>query len=144
LSLVYQTEEDRLQVTVAKLAAADGTQQPLAALPASLSLNEFQAFAATKRGLVLDARPEIFHRLGHVPGAVSFPREAFEASYAKLKPQLETNKSQSLAVYCSGISCEDSLMVQKALVNLGYTHVSVFRGGWDEWTEAGLPVEKAQ
>jgi rhodanese-related sulfurtransferase len=144
LSLVYQTKAERLQLAVAKMGTTQVTRKAPEVLPVSLSLDEFRLFAERKRGLVLDARPELFHRLGHVPGAISLPREAFESGYTQLKAQLESDKNQPLVVYCSGISCEDSIMVQEALVKLGYTHVSVFRGGWDEWTDAGLPVEKAQ
>jgi rhodanese-related sulfurtransferase len=143
LSLVYQTKVERLQLAVTKIGISQLTRRAPEALPVSLSLDEFRSFAEQKRGLVLDARPELFHRLGHVPGAISLPREALESGYAKLKAQLESDKSQPLVVYCSGISCEDSIMVQQALVKLGYTHVSIFRGGWDEWSDAGLPVEKA-
>ena len=112
--------------------------------PESLTLEQFQAFLASKQGIILDARPEIFHRLGHVPGALSLPREDFEASYNKLKPILEKDKNQVIAVYCSSSSCEDSGLVQNALQSLGYTHVSVFHGGWAEWTNAGLPEETNQ
>jgi transposase len=41
-------------------------------------------FVQEKRGLVLDARVEVYHRLGHVPGALSLPIQFFELGYAKL------------------------------------------------------------
>jgi predicted sulfurtransferase len=67
----------------------------------------------SKRGLVLDARPEIFHRLGHVPGALSLPRDDFETGYAALKEKLEADRSQPIVIYCSSASCEDSGLVKK-------------------------------
>ncbi len=107
-----------------------------------VSLGYFRAFVNAKRGLVLDARPGIFHRDGHVPGAVSLPRDDFESSYARVKVLLEANRGQSMVVYCSDDACDDSKWVCQALTSLGYTRVNVFRGGWDAWTHAGLPTEK--
>jgi rhodanese-related sulfurtransferase len=111
-------------------------------LSANLDLEQFHEYVEANRGLILDARPELFHRLGHVPGAISLPRESFSATYEKIKGKLEHNKGQPIVVYCSELTCEDSVMVQSALVQLGFTHVSVFRGGWDEWTQAGFPTER--
>lgn len=107
-----------------------------------ISFDSFHAFVKEKRGLVLDARPENFYRFGHVPGALSLPRDEFEKGYTQLTKKLEANKRQPMIIYCSDESCEDSELVYKALTNLGYTQVSIFRGGWDAWTKAGLPEEK--
>gem|GEM_PF-4178326 len=35
-----------------------------------------------------------FHRLGHLPGAISLRRDEFETGYALVKTQLESNRSQ--------------------------------------------------
>jgi rhodanese-related sulfurtransferase len=32
--------------------------------------------------------------------------------------------------------------VAQELMELGFTHVSALKGGWDEWLKAGFPVEK--
>ena len=79
-----------------------------------------------------------FVQPGHVPAAISLPREDFEIFYAKLKEQLEQNKSQPIVIYCSSESCEDSQMVKNALKQLGYSNVALFKGGWTEWDNAGL------
>jgi rhodanese-related sulfurtransferase len=89
----------------------------------------------------LDARPEIFYRLGHVPGALSLARDDFENAYAQLKERLEKDKNQPLIIYCSNSSCEDSHLVQSALLKLGYVNVAVFSGGWATWTQEKLPEE---
>ncbi len=144
LSLVYKSKAERLQGAVAKL--ADMELPKMVAMQGfplqDITLDDFSAFVKEKRGLVLDARPEIFYRFGRVPGALSLPRDEFEKGYTKLKTQLEVDKGQPMIVYCSDGSCEDSELVSQALVRLGYTQTSVFRGGWDAWTKAGLPDEK--
>jgi rhodanese-related sulfurtransferase len=105
-----------------------------------IGLAEFRAFVEGKRGLVLDARPAVFYELGHVPGALNVARAEFGRDYAAQRAALEAGRSGPLAVYCSGLDCEDSQMVANALAQLGYRPVLVFRGGWDEWTQAGLPA----
>jgi rhodanese-related sulfurtransferase len=99
--------------------------------------------AVQKHALVLDARPEIFHRFGHIPKAISLPREDFEACYSKQRTLFEKHKTHPVVIYCSGGSCEDGAMVANALITLGFTDVRFYRGGWDEWTRIGLPEEKA-
>lgn len=144
LPLVYKSKTERLQGSVSTLADLEplkkGTTQ---AFPVQeISLDSFRIFVNEKRGLVLDARPEIFYHFGHVPGALSLPRDEFEKGYTQLKSKLETNKSKPVIIYCSDESCEDSLLVSQALANLGYMQISVFRGGWDAWSKAGLSCEK--
>ena len=45
-----------------------------------------------------------------------------------------------IIVYCSGGDCHDSRLVANALLSLGFSNVSVFTGGWDAWSAAGLPA----
>jgi len=143
LPLVSQTKEQRMEFAVARLAQQEAKPNVSSdKLPDDLTLEQFENFVNQKQGLVLDARPEIFHRLSHVPGSLSLPRDEFETGYAKIKNQLERDKNQPLAVYCASSSCEDSDLVRKALSRLGYTQVAVFHGGWAQWTVAGKPQEK--
>ncbi len=150
LSLTYVSKQSRLEQAVARVVDSEDKSTenipPATATATSqvIGLPEFQQLVQSKRVVVLDARPEIFHRLGHVPGALSLSREAFEQDYARWRSVLEPSRDQLVAVYCSSASCEDSQMVADALVKLGYRHVLVFKGGWDEWTKADLPEEKQQ
>jgi rhodanese-related sulfurtransferase len=105
---------------------------------------EFRAFVESKRGLILDARPEEAYRAGHVPGALSLPSLNFADTYAALKPVMEANKTRPIMVYCSGFYCKAADTVRKSLEELGYTHVSVFRRGWPAWQQAELPEEKTE
>lgn len=155
LPLAYSPKTERMQEAVTKISreiaipkfegAANDAFKADAAAVRYVDLSTFREIVEKKaRGIILDARPEIFHRLGHVPGAISLPREEFETSYNKQRFLLEKDKSQPIAVYCSSSSCEDSQMVADALIELAYTHVFVFKGGWNDWTGAHLPEEKAQ
>jgi predicted sulfurtransferase len=141
ISLIYASKKERIEQSVARVAETNAPHPVSDNKPHVIGLREFRKIVEGRKGIVLDARPEIFHRLGHVPGALSLSREEFEKDYAKHKTLLETNKSQAIAVYCSDSGCEDSGMVAEALVRIGYQQVMVFKGGWGEWSGQKLPQE---
>lgn len=142
--LVYQSKEKRVLDAVERIASAEkiATIPPIETIPDYIDLEKLNALLESKKAIVIDARPEIFHRLGHIPGALSLPRDDFEESYAKHKDTLAKNKLEVLVVYCSSSSCGDSDLIRNALRVLGYERVTVFRGGWSEWTSAGLMEER--
>lgn len=146
LPFAYKDKAARMEEAVQRIAAPSPViaSSRQAQLPEKLSLEEFSSYLDSRQGLVLDARPEIFHRLGHVPSALSLPRDDFEKGYALLKDKLESDRSQALVIYCSSTSCEDAALVKKSLAALGFTNLAIFAGGWSEWTSAGKPEETAQ
>lgn len=146
LPLNYAAKKQRIEEAVANVAEAPAPAPITLTLGHArvIGLQEFQQIIQGKKGIVLDARPEIFYRLGHVPEAISLPREDFENAYSKYKSLLEFNKERTIVVYCSESSCEDSDMVADALLKLAYHHVLVFKGGWDEWSASKLPQEGHQ
>lgn len=120
-----------------------GTSKPgsgTAAFP-QVSLGELRAVMAEGKAVVIDARPALFFRTGHLPGARNLPREGFQAAYGQFRVMLERDRDQPVVIYCGGGSCEDSDLIAAALRSLGFTRLSVFAGGWKEWQAAGLPVE---
>jgi rhodanese-related sulfurtransferase len=137
--LVYSPPASRLDQAVEKL--REGKPLPLPK-EGDVSLDAMQKIIDGRAALVLDARPEIFYRVGHIPSAFSLPRDDFENGYRVLARALEPNRDQVLVVYCSGRDCHDSQMVGDALRRLGYAHVRLFRGGWAEWEMESLPEEK--
>ena len=150
LPLVYSPKAVRIQDAVAKLGGEAPAASELASLAVAgrvqyLDLVSFREIVEGKeKGTIIDARPGIFHELGHVPGAINLSREEFEADYAAHRSMLEKDRSRLMVIYCSDSDCEDSQLVADALVKLGYTQVAVFKGGWSEWTAAGLPEEMAK
>ncbi len=139
LPLIYTSPETRLNQTVEEL-------RPLAtaslALGEDVELEEMQKISSNHGALILDARPEIFYRLGHIPSAVNLPHDDFEKSYQALQSNLQSHRNQLIVVYCSGLRCPDSQLVAAALQKLGYPHLRIFRGGWNDWQSANLPEEK--
>jgi 3-mercaptopyruvate sulfurtransferase SseA len=46
-----------------------------------------------------------------------------------------------IVVYCANRQCQNSHIAAHHLSVLGYTNVSVYTGGKQDWEEAGLPFE---
>ncbi|HXW83036.1 MAG TPA: rhodanese-like domain-containing protein [Candidatus Binataceae bacterium] len=137
MPLVYQTPEQRLDAQLNSLISTP----PFKVTPAAtVGLPEFRAAVEAKNALILDARPSFFFQQGHVPGALNLARDNFAADYRALEPTLKTQLDRPVFVYCSGGACHDSKLVANALLSLGFANVSVYTGGWDEWSAQGLPV----
>lgn len=144
LPWVYQDKAQRLEAAVGTVVSSMDSpvdSAPGGGLPEVLSLDAFLKMREDKSVVVLDARPAIFFGLGHVPGALSLPREDLAAAYARLGPALPGERT--VVVYCASETCEDAGLVRTALVRLGHVKVVIFHGGWAEWTAAGLKEEKS-
>ncbi len=105
----------------------------------SLSLEE--ALAASRAGLVvfLDARDPFFYTEGHLPRARSVPRSQLDQAAKQVS---SLSRQSPVIVYCSDEACDDSGIVGRFLVSLGFRDVGVYKGGWEEWSAAELPIEK--
>ena len=147
LPLVYQTKAERLEESVQNIRLGEAGATPAKSqitLSESITLEEFSQYVEAKQGLILDARPRLFYLRGHVPGALSLPREDFERSYTVLREKLETNRSQPIVIYCSDAECEDSKLVRDSLKKLGSTNLSLFELGWSAWTASGKLEESSR
>jgi rhodanese-related sulfurtransferase len=88
----------------------------------------------------MDARPPADFAAGHLAGAFSVPSEQIEKYLPAVMPLL--TREQPIMTYCSGHECDESLKLSKHLLQNGFTNVVLFVGGFSDWTEAKLPVEK--
>ncbi len=73
-----------------------------------------------------------------IPGSRRVPldkvgREVAESGLAK---------DAEIVVYCSGPACPQSHAAAEKLTALGFTNVSLFKGGLEEWKAAGLAVDR--
>lgn len=97
------------------------------------------------RRLSSDTAPTLVEALGaayfadaHLPGAINIPPDQVDRLAPTLLPDLEA----PIVVYCSG-TCQNSEIVARRLVELGYGSVRVYLGGKEDWVEHDLPVERA-
>ena len=75
-----------------------------------------------------------------MPGALNLARDDFAHDYRRPGRRAAERHDKPIIVYCSGGDCHDSRLVANALLTLGFGNVSVFTGGWEAWSGAGLPI----
>ena len=97
-----------------------------------------QLSSATPPALV-EALPEKYYRDWHLPGALHLPHTEVRERAAALL----ADTSRPVVVYCASTTCNNSHIAAGILGQLGYSNVSVYAGGKQDWSEAGLPMERA-
>lgn len=96
---------------------------------------EMAGWSQRADALIFDVRPGLFYEAGHIPQALSLPKEElFIERSAKLMSS-GLARRQEVIVYCSGSDCEDSIFVAEKLMAFGFRDVLIYEGGWDEWVE---------
>jgi rhodanese-related sulfurtransferase len=107
-----------------------------------IGLEETEDLWRTGAALVLDARAEELFARGRVPGALNVP--AAEAKTELSEELKSADRARAVVVYCEGGDCQSSLALAKRLHDEGFRDIRVFGGGWEAWSEAGLPEEKSE
>ena len=82
--------------------------------------------------MVFDARKPELYAAGHLPGARSLPVEEAGARLTAFAAELTLHTP--LLVYCDGADCSDSLELALKLRGFGFTDISLYPGGFAEWT----------
>jgi rhodanese-related sulfurtransferase len=99
----------------------------------SISLSELQEIQRSKEP------PALFKVLaadefkkGSIPGSKNAPidRSDFIENVGR---QTGGDLNRHVVVYCAGPQCGASARAVKTLTDFGYTHVTEFRGGMEEW-----------
>jgi rhodanese-related sulfurtransferase len=103
-----------------------------------ISLAELQDLVAspTPPYLLEILKPEQYARL-HLPGARNLPLLGLDEAAARVVP----DRDAPIVTYCSGPTCQNSLIAARRLLELGYRDVRVFTGGKAAWQEAGNQFE---
>ena len=120
----------------ARLAEVDRLVETFLTDRASLSavtLSELQNLIADGTITLVDVRPALEYRQGHIPDARSIPVEELEHRLAELPHDRE------VVAYCRGRYCVFSDEAAQLLQHEGF-RVRRFEEGFPEWRAAGLPV----
>jgi rhodanese-related sulfurtransferase len=90
--------------------------------------------------VLAEALPEKYFDDWHLPGARHLPHD----EVARLAPTVLPDKSAEIVVYCASRSCQNSHVAAAKLSQMGYANVAVYAGGKQDWSEAGLPVDRGE
>ena len=93
--------------------------------------------SSASRPVLVEALPDKYYVANHLPGALHLPHDQVDTLAAAVLPE----KSAEIVVYCANRQCQNSHIAAHRLSALGYTNVSVYAGGKQDWEEAGLPFE---
>jgi rhodanese-related sulfurtransferase len=104
---------------------------------ATLSRDDLNALLASDtRPTVVDVLPPEAYNKAHIQGAINIPLESLESLAGNL------DKNAAIVTTCAGFKCPASTRAAEKLKALGFLDVRDYKGGIQDWTEAGLPVEK--
>jgi rhodanese-related sulfurtransferase len=95
------------------------------------------SLSSASRPVLVEALPEKYYLAQHLPGALHLPHDQVDALAAVVLPE----KAAPIVVYCANLQCQNSHIAAHRLLALGYTNVSVYAAGKQDWAEAGLPFE---
>ena len=108
--------------------------------PAFVSLQDVIEIQEHKSATLLDARSSEEFSTGHIPTSRSLPFYEMDTKQAAAVEGLYADSP--IVIYCEGVGCELSFFLGRELQKQGYTNIKIFYGGYPEWKDAGLPIEK--
>lgn len=97
--------------------------------------------------LFMDARRKDEYDGGHIPRAMNVDVQQFELdpSYRNQMMQLlySLDKRRPVVAYCGGGNCELSHKLADVLRSVGFEHIFIYTGGWNEYsTKPDSPRER--
>ncbi|HUT29234.1 MAG TPA: rhodanese-like domain-containing protein [Sedimentisphaerales bacterium] len=96
-------------------------------------INEKEAGDLLDNGdaVFVDARYASDFEAGHLEGAISIPVDANEWQFEGVTSQI--GRDVKIVVYCQSAGCRFAEKVAVRLLEDGFSNVSIFKGGWNEW-----------
>jgi len=125
----YKLSHGATQATPLGLEAARATARHVDAPTADRLLRDSSA-------LVLDVGTSLEFESAHVPGAQWISRGWIELKF----PEKFPDRAQPIVLSCPDE--EQSVFAALALMEIGYTNISVLDGGVQAWSAAGFPTER--
>ncbi|MFM2196968.1 MAG: hypothetical protein RLZZ505_400 [Verrucomicrobiota bacterium] len=102
-----------------------------------MPLGDLYQLVQGNAALIYDVRPAIFHKMGNVPGSISWPKASFDRDLALHEPRIRAANAQNtpVVIYCTDLACPDAVTVATKLAERG-CDVSVLQGGYEAWKVA--------
>ncbi len=104
-----------------------------------LSRREMQSAVTSGAAIVVDARHSSDYDAGHISNAISIPvTSGLDSIEATLK---QYSREREIILYCQSDGCLYSGIIAKRMWELGYRNLTVYPGGWAEWTATAARVD---
>jgi rhodanese-related sulfurtransferase len=119
-------------------APAEKEEAPaVASKPGSVTrmpLGDLYQLVQGNAALIYDVRPTLYYKVGHIPGAISWPKSHLEDGLAENEPRIRAANTGNtpVVIYCTDLACPDALNVATALAARGH-RVSILQGGYEAW-----------
>lgn len=99
-----------------------------------MALGDLYQLVQGNAALIYDVRPALYYKLGHVPGAISWPKSHLADGLAVNEPRIRAAnlRNTPVVIYCTDLACPDAITVASALAERGH-RVSVLQGGYAAW-----------
>lgn len=104
-----------------------------------IHIEEAKALMDSGKAVFVDTRSASMYDDAHIKGAILIPAGSPPEKYKEHEQAL---KDKVIVTYCHGVGCHLADKVANSLFDMGYKKVAIFFSGWNEWTQAGYPVEK--
>lgn len=112
----------------------------------TITLEDFPKMADdlnSGKTLLVDMRTPDWYEKETLPGSINIPYSDLTGPETKAKARMNKLKGKDIIAFCNGWWCGQSPTGIKALQRLGYTgKIYYFRGGNQDWADAGLPSVK--
>lgn len=109
----------------------------------TIKLEDFPKLAADLNAgkiLLVDMRTPDWYTKETLPGSINLPYSDLTGPEAKAKARMKKLEGKDIIAFCNGWWCGQSPTGIQALQRLGYTgKIYYFRGGNQDWADAGLP-----
>lgn len=99
-----------------------------------MPLGDLYQLVQSNAAVIYDVRPAFSYALGHIPGAVSWPKADLAKDLAIHEPRIRASNTANtpVVIYCTDLACPDAVTVATALAARGHS-VSVLQGGYEAW-----------
>lgn len=138
LRIIYATPAQQLEATPER-PGIDSITPPVKVVGIDYVIQAVKS----RTHLIIDARPDLFWKIGHIPGAVSLPRKNFAEYYSANESLLHeaVDTGHPLLLYCADLHCPDAGDLARELNKRGFLGILLFEGGWDTWKASGQSLE---
>ena len=107
-----------------------------------ISLTEAYSLYKEGNAIFIDTRTEEEYSASHIKGAINVPSHSSMDEFVLLTERFPPD--QLMITYCDGMECSSSERFAGILMQIGFTRVLIFYGGWQEWEGNGYPIGKGQ